>query len=47
MSIVASVKKLFKKEAEQEVKAQDTPAKETKEKPKGKHGEDFCCGGCS
>lgn len=47
MSILSSIKKVFQKEEKQKAPAQAEPTKETKKDPKGKHGEDFCCGGCS
>lgn len=47
MSILSSIKKVFQKEEKQKTPAQAEPAKETQKDSKGKHGEDFCCGGCS
>lgn len=45
MSILSAIKNVFKKVDKQQT--QSEPAKDTKKESKGKHGEDFCCGGCS
>jgi len=47
MSILSTIKKAFQKEDKQAASTQSQPAKDTKKESKGKHGEDFCCGGCS
>lgn len=47
MSIVSSIKKVLQKQEQQETPVQAEPTKDTKKDSKGKHGEDFCCGGCS
>lgn len=47
MSIFSTIKKAFQKEDKQAAPTQAQPEKDTKKESKGKHGEDFCCGGCS
>ncbi len=44
---LTAIKNLFSKKQKADTKPNQPTPKDTKKSAKGKHGEDFCCGGCS